>query len=55
MLNTNGGGLGRHSDNSWARVAIERTPAISGLIGFCSTFLDVMERSCLQLTRGALR
>jgi hypothetical protein len=55
MLDTTRGGLSRPSDNAWARVAVERTPAISGLIGFCSNFLDVMETSCLQHTRGALR
>jgi hypothetical protein len=55
MHDTNRGGLDRHSDNGGAKVATERTPAISGLAGFCSNFLDVMETSCPQLTRGALR
>jgi hypothetical protein len=49
------GGLSRPSNNGLARVAIERTPAISGLIGFRSNFPDVLETSCLQRTRGALR
>jgi hypothetical protein len=53
MHDTNRGGLDRHSDNGGSKVATERTPAISGLIGFCSNFLDVMETFCLQLTRGA--
>jgi hypothetical protein len=48
-------GLGRPSDNSLAKVAIEGTMAISGLIGFCSNFLDVMQTSCMQRTRGSLR
>jgi hypothetical protein len=26
-----------------------------GLIGFCSSFLDVMKTSCFEGTRGALR
>ena len=53
MHDTNHGCLSRPSDNGWATVAIERTPAISGLIGFCFNFLDVIETSCLQRTRGA--
>ena len=44
MLNTNRGGLGRHSDNGLSRVATERTPAISGLIGSSPNFLDVVEQ-----------
>jgi hypothetical protein len=55
MHDTNRGGLSRPSDNGSVRVAIERTPAISGFIGFCSNFLDVMETSCLERTRGDLR
>jgi hypothetical protein len=55
MHDTTRGGLSRPSDNGWARVAIERTPAISGLIGFCSDFLDVVETSGPQRSRGALR
>ena len=55
MHDSNRGGLNRPSDNGCARVAMERTPAISGLIGFCSKFLDVMGTSCLERTRGALR
>jgi hypothetical protein len=55
MHDTTIGCLSRPSENGWASVAIEITPAISGLIGFCSNFLDVMETSCLQRTRGALR
>jgi hypothetical protein len=55
MHDTNRGGLSRHSDNDSARVAMEKTRAIYGLNGFCSNFLDVMETSCLERTRGALR
>jgi hypothetical protein len=47
MLNTNPGGLGRYSDNSWARVAIERTPAISSLIGSSPNSLTVVRRTLL--------
>jgi hypothetical protein len=52
---TTRGGPSRPSENAWARVSIERTTAISGLIGFCSTFLEAPERSCPRRTRGALR
>jgi hypothetical protein len=31
MHNTNGDGLGRHSNNVGSKVATERTPAIAGL------------------------
>jgi hypothetical protein len=55
MHDTSRGGLNRHADNGESKVAIKRTPAISGLIGFRSNFLDVMETSCPQRTRGALR
>jgi hypothetical protein len=80
MHDTNRGGLDRHSDNGGAKVATERTPAISGLIGPSPNFLalveqlgtvvsedctvlirsgdltsNVMETSCPQRTRGALR
>jgi hypothetical protein len=55
MHDTTRDGISRPSDNGWARVAIERTPGISDLIGLCSDFLDVMETSCPQRTRGALR
>ncbi len=53
MYSMTRGGLSRPSDSGLARVATERTPATSGLIGFCSNFLDVMETSCLERTRGA--
>jgi hypothetical protein len=55
MHDTNRGGLDRHADNGGSKIATERTPAISGPIGSSSNFLDVMETSCLQRTRGALR
>jgi hypothetical protein len=48
-----GGGVSRPSDSDWAGMAIKRTPAISGLIGSCFNFLDVIETSCLQRPRGA--
>jgi hypothetical protein len=54
MYDTIRGGPNRPSDNAWAWF-IERTPAIPGLIGFRSNFLDVLETSCLERTRGALR
>jgi hypothetical protein len=37
MHDTNRGGLDRNSDNGGAKVATERTPAISGLIGLDAT------------------
>ena len=55
MFNANRDGLDRHLANARSKVVVDRTPAICGLIGFCSNFLDVMETSCLQRTRGALR
>jgi hypothetical protein len=55
MHDTNRGGQVRHSDNAGSKVVVDRTPAISGLIGSVSNFLDVMETSCLQRTRGDLR
>jgi hypothetical protein len=39
MHDTNRGGLDRHSDNRGSKVATERTPAISGLIGSSPNFL----------------
>jgi hypothetical protein len=45
MLNTNYGGLDRHSDNGGSKVATERTPAISGLIGSTRKFLVVVRRA----------
>jgi hypothetical protein len=53
MYDTIRGGLSRPSDNAWPWF-IKRTPAISDL-GFRSNFLDVLETSCLERTRGALR
>ena len=49
MHDTTRGGL------SWARVAIEKTPALFGLIGLFLNFLEVMGTSCLERTRGALQ
>lgn len=54
MYDTIRGGLSRASDNAWAWFR-ERTPATSGLVGFPFNFLDVLETSCLERTRGALR
>ena len=51
MHDTNRGGLDRHSDNGRTRVATERTPAISGLIGSSRT--RCLDRQSLR-TRGAL-
>jgi hypothetical protein len=39
MHDTNRGGLDRHSDNGGAKVATERTPAISGLVASSPNFL----------------
>jgi hypothetical protein len=80
MPDTNRGGLGRHWDNGASKLATERTPAISGLVGSSPNFpavveqlgtmasvdcavlipsgdlpSNVMETSCPQRTRGALR
>src|SRR5258706_6940561 len=44
MLNTNRGGLDRHSDNAGSKVVTYRTPAISGLIGSSPSFLAVVEQ-----------
>src|SRR6266850_8558703 len=59
MLNTNRGGLDRHSDNGGSKVAMERTPAISGLTGSSPNFLAVVEQlgtvarvDCAVLIRG---
>jgi|HubBroStandDraft_4_1064222.scaffolds.fasta_scaffold1332742_2 hypothetical protein len=54
MHNMNRGGLDRRSGNGGSKVPTKRTKAISGLIGFRSTFLDVIEAACLEHTRGAL-
>jgi len=54
MHDTNRGGLVRHSDNAGSKVVVD-IPAISGLIGSVSTFLDVMETFCVQRMRGDLR
>src|ERR1700674_1895796 len=59
MLNTNRGGLDRHSDNVGSKVVMDRTPAISGLIGSSPNFLSVVEQlgtvarvDCAVLIRG---
>ena len=44
MLNRNRGGLDRHSDNGESKVAMERTLAISGLIGSSSNVLAGVEQ-----------
>ena len=43
MLNTNRGGLDRQSDSVWSKMAMERTLAISGLIGSSPNVLAVIE------------
>src|SRR5258708_1978030 len=59
MLNTNRGGLDRHSDNAGSKVVTDRSPAISGLIGSSPNFLAVVEQlgtvapaHCAVLLRG---
>src|SRR6266566_9871274 len=59
MHDTNRGGLDRHSDNGGSKVATERTPAISGLIGSSPNFLTTVEQlgtvarvDCAVLLRG---
>jgi hypothetical protein len=44
MLNTNRGGLDRQSDSVWSKMAMERTLAISGLIGSSPKILAVVEQ-----------
>src|SRR5260221_14712200 len=44
MLNMNFGGLDRHSGNGGSKVATERTPAISRLIGSSPNFLTTVEQ-----------
>jgi hypothetical protein len=44
MHDTNRGGLDRRSDNDGSKVAAERTPAISGLIGSRPNFLTAVEQ-----------
>ena len=44
MLNTNRGGLDRHSDYAGSKVVTDGTPAISGLIGASLNFLAVVEQ-----------
>ena len=44
MLDTNHGGLDRHSDNGGSKVATEKTLAISGLVGSSPGFLAVVRR-----------
>jgi transcriptional regulator with GAF, ATPase, and Fis domain len=43
MHDTNRDGLDRHLDNGGSKVVMDRTPAISGLIGSSPNFLDVLE------------
>src|SRR6267142_1612023 len=59
MLNMNYGALDRHSDNGGSKVVMEKTPAISGLIGSSPNFLAVVEQlrtvasvDCSVLLRG---
>src|SRR5436190_18181183 len=59
MLNTNYGGLDRHSDNNVVRTVTERNSAISELIGSSPNFLAVVEQlgtvacvDCSVLIRG---
>ena len=59
MHDTNRVGLDRHSDNGGLKVATERTPAISGLIGSSPNFLTAIEQletvasvDCAVLIRG---
>jgi transcriptional regulator with GAF, ATPase, and Fis domain len=44
MFNANRGGLDRHLDNGGPKMATERTPAISGLIGSSPKFLTAVEQ-----------
>jgi len=44
MFNVNRGGLDRHSDNAGSEVVMDRTPAISGLIGSSPKFLAIVEQ-----------
>jgi hypothetical protein len=44
MLNTNLGGLDRQSGSVWSKMAMERTLAISGLIGSSPDVLAVVEQ-----------
>ena len=59
MFNANRDGLERHSDKGGSKVVMERTPAISGLIGSSPNFLAVVEQlgtvapvDCAVLFRG---
>jgi formate hydrogenlyase transcriptional activator len=59
MFNANRGGTNRHLDNGGLKVVIDRTPAISGLIGSSPNFLTVVEQlrtvasvDCAVLIRG---
>src|SRR3984893_11114074 len=59
MFNANRDGLDRHLDNAGPKVAKERTPAISGLIGSSPNFLTAVEQlgavsrvDCAVLIRG---
>jgi len=45
MYDTNRGGMDHHSDNAGSKVATERTPAISGLIGSSPNSLAVVRRA----------
>jgi transcriptional regulator with GAF, ATPase, and Fis domain len=44
MFSVNRNGLDRHLDNGGSKVVMERTPAISGLIGSSPNFLAVVEQ-----------
>jgi hypothetical protein len=56
MHDTNRGGLDRHSDHGRSKMATERTPAISGLIGSSPNFPAVVEQlGSVASTGGALR
>jgi formate hydrogenlyase transcriptional activator len=59
MFNTNRDGLDRHWDNAVLKVVMDRTPAISGLIGSSPNFLAVLEQlgtvapvDCAVVIRG---
>jgi hypothetical protein len=45
MHDRNRGGLNRHSDDVGSKVATERPPPISGLVGSTGNFLAVVRRA----------
>ena len=55
MLNMNYGALDRHSDNGGSKVVMERTLAISGLIGSSPNILAVVETTGERGVRGLCR